>query len=174
MEPKIKTLPPTCFEIIALYSVCCCSLSVWRRSFLKKGTPVTYFCPALDQTLDGSGRKTTTLVRDFKYFIHTKFHQNPSSCSGEEVENVNSLTDGRTDVGQRMITKGHWSLWLLYPKTLQIILVCRHLAGGSTRQRNCHESGLCRPRNRKQLSVTFSLYHNILQYRLTIFLRLEQ
>ena len=24
-------------------SVCCCSLPVWRRSFLKKGTPVTYF-----------------------------------------------------------------------------------------------------------------------------------
>ena len=59
---------------------------------------MTYFCPALDPPLDGSGRKTTTLVRDLEYFIHTKFHQNPSSGSGEEVENVNSLTDdGRTD-----------------------------------------------------------------------------
>ena len=31
--------------------------------------------------------------------MHTKFHQNPSSGSGEEVENVKSLrqTDGRTD-----------------------------------------------------------------------------
>ena len=59
---------------------------------------MTYFCPALDQPLDGSGRKTTTLVRDLEYFIHTKFHQNPSSGSGEEVENVNSLTDdGRRD-----------------------------------------------------------------------------
>ena len=44
----------------------------WRR-----GPPVTYFCPALDPPLDGSGRKTTTLVRDLEYFIHTKFHQNP-------------------------------------------------------------------------------------------------
>ena len=58
---------------------------------------MTYFCPALDPPLGGSGRKTTTLVRDLEYFIHTKFHQNPSSGSGEEVENVNSLTDGRTD-----------------------------------------------------------------------------
>ena len=54
---------------------------------------MTYFCPALDPPLDESGRKTTTLVRDLEYFIHTKFHQNPSSGSGEEVENVNSLTD---------------------------------------------------------------------------------
>ena len=58
---------------------------------------MTYFCPALDPPRGGSGRKTTTLVRDLEYFIHTKFHQNPSSGSGEEVENVNSLTDGRTD-----------------------------------------------------------------------------
>ena len=80
---------------------------------------MTYFGPALDPPLGGSGRKTTTLVRDLEYFIHTKFHQNPSSSSGEEVENVNSLTDGRTtDDGQRMITIGHWSLWLLCPKNL--------------------------------------------------------
>ena len=59
---------------------------------------MTYFGPALDPRLGGSGRKTTTLVRDHEYFIPTKFHQNPSSGSGEEVENVKSLrTDGRTD-----------------------------------------------------------------------------
>ena len=104
-----------------MHSVCCCSLLVWRRSFLKKRTPLTYFCPALDPPLDGSGRKTTTLVRDLEYFIHTKFHQNPSSGSGEEVENVNSLTDdGRTDAGQRVITIGHWSLWLLCPKNIYV------------------------------------------------------
>ena len=86
---------------------------------------MTYFCPALDPPLDGSGGKTTTLVRDLEYFIHTKFHQNPSTGSREEVENVNSLTDdgrqtdGRTtDAGQRMITIGHWSLWLLCPKNV--------------------------------------------------------
>ena len=49
----------------------------------------------------GGGIKTTTLVRDHEYFIPTKFHQNPSRGSGEEVENVKSLrtttTDGRTD-----------------------------------------------------------------------------
>ena len=71
-----------------MHSVCPCSLSVWRRSFLKKWTPLTYFGPALDPPLGGSGRKITTLVRDHEYFMNTKFHQNPSSGSGEEVENV--------------------------------------------------------------------------------------
>ena len=63
---------------------------------------MTYFCPALDPPLGGSGRKTTTLVRDHEYFIPTKFHQNPSSGSGEEVENVKVYgrrTDGRTTDG---------------------------------------------------------------------------
>ena len=62
---------------------------------------MTYFCPALDPPLGGSGRKTTTLVRDHEYLIPTKFHQNPSSGSGEEVENVKVYgrtdDDGRTD-----------------------------------------------------------------------------
>ena len=38
MEQKITTLHPTCLYIIAMHSVCCCSLPVWRRSSLKKGT----------------------------------------------------------------------------------------------------------------------------------------
>ena len=64
---------------------------------------MTYFDPALDPPLGVSGRKTTTLVRDHEYFIPTKFHQNLSSGSGEEVENVKSLRqtddDGRTTDG---------------------------------------------------------------------------
>ena len=62
---------------------------------------MTYFGPALDPPLGGSGQKTTTLVRDHEYFIPTKFNQNPSSGSGE-VENVKSLrtTDGQTTDGR--------------------------------------------------------------------------
>ena len=59
---------------------------------------MTYFYPALDPPLAESGRKTTTPVRDHEYFIPIKFNQNPSSRSGEEVDNMKSLrrTDGRT------------------------------------------------------------------------------
>ena len=68
----------------------------------------------MDPSLGGSGWKKTT-TRDLEYFMHTKFHQNPSSGSGK-VENVNCLTDdGRTD-RQCVITIGHWSLRLLCPK----------------------------------------------------------
>ena len=58
----------------------------------RKEPPVTYFCPALDLV-----KKTTTLVRDNEYFIPTKFHQNPSIGSGEEVENVKVYGRRRTD-----------------------------------------------------------------------------
>ena len=107
MEPKITTLLPTCFLItcIAMHLVCRCSLTFWRRSSLKKGTPVKYF--------GGSGPKTTTLVRDHEYFILTKFHQNPSSGSGKEVENVKSLW---TDGGQCAMTIAHSSLQLWWAK----------------------------------------------------------
>ena len=70
---------------------------------------MTYFGPALDPPLWGSGRKTTTLVRDHEYFIPTKFNQNLSSGSGEEVENVKSL---RTDDGRCAMTIAHSSLRL--------------------------------------------------------------
>ena len=115
-------------------SVCSCILLVWRRSSLKKDTPVTYSGPALDPPLGGSCLKTTTLVMDLEYFIHTKCHQNPSSGSGEKVENVklsNGIrttdgrpTDRRTDAGQRGITIGHWSLRLLCPKKNNCVKSC--------------------------------------------------
>ena len=73
---------------------------------------MTYFGPALDPPMGGSGRKTTTLVRDHEYFIPTKFHQNPSSGSGEEVENVKSL---RTPDGRRTVRYDNSSLEPLAP-----------------------------------------------------------
>ena len=88
MEPKITTLHPACFLIIAMYSVCCCSLPVSRRSSLKKGTLVTYFSPALDPPLDRSCQKTTTLVRDHKHFIPSKFRKYPSISSAGKADYV--------------------------------------------------------------------------------------
>ena len=115
MEPKTTTLLPTmlldhwlCFRFVAVAfwseeEVC------WRR-----GPLVTYFGPALDPPLGGSGRKTTTLVRDHEYFIPTKFHQNPSSGSAEEVENVKSLRrtdeEGRRTDGRRTVRYDNSSL----------------------------------------------------------------
>ena len=68
---------------------------------------MTYFGPALDPPLGGSGRKITTLVRDHEYFIPNKFHQNPPSGSGKEVENVKSL---RTDDERRTPDDGRCAM----------------------------------------------------------------
>ena len=89
---------------------------------------MTYFGPALDPPLGGSGRKTTTLVRDHEYFIPTKFHQNPSSGFGEKVENVKSFRrtddDGRTDDGRCAMTIAHSSLRLRWAKNDWIAESC--------------------------------------------------
>ena len=81
---------------------------------------MTYFGPALDPPLGGSGRKTTTLVRDHEYFIPAKFYQIHLVVLEEEVENVKSLrtddddddADGRTDDGRCAMTIAHSSLRL--------------------------------------------------------------
>ena len=80
-----------------MHSVVAVAFQSEEEAFFKKGTPATYFGPAMNPPLDGSGRKTTALVRNIEYIIHTKFHQNPSSSSGEEDDNVNCLTDGRME-----------------------------------------------------------------------------
>ena len=79
-----------------------------KKKFVEEGDPVNYFDPFLDPPLGGSGRKTTTLVRDHEYFTPTK--KNPSSVSGEEVENVKSLR--RADNGRCAMTIAHSSLRL--------------------------------------------------------------
>ena len=63
--------------------------------------------PKITIAMGGYGRKTTTLVRDLEFFIHTKFHQNPSSGSGKEVDNVNRLTDRRRTDDRRRTTRDH-------------------------------------------------------------------
>ena len=63
--------------------------SVLKKKFLKEGgSPLTYFCPALDPPLGGSGRKTTTLVRDHEYLIPTKFRKHPPSGSVAKADYV--------------------------------------------------------------------------------------
>ena len=77
--------------------------------------------PLLAAPLVDLAQKTTTLLWDLEYFIHTKFHQNPSSGSGE-VENVNCLTDDGRTYNRRRTTRNHngsleptdnaWSQWV--------------------------------------------------------------
>ena len=89
---------------------------LWRR-----GPPLTYFCPALDPPLGGSGWKPTTLVGDREYFIPSiKIHKavlesngrttkdgrmarydnsslHPYKVSSKSIKRFWRWTDGRTD-----------------------------------------------------------------------------
>ena len=56
--------------------------------FFKKGAPVTYFCPALDPSLSGSGRNSSTHVRGHEFLIPSKFRKHPSSGSAVKAEYV--------------------------------------------------------------------------------------
>ena len=90
--------------------------------FLRRGPPVTYFCPTLDPPLGGSSRKNNNTCKG-PWVLH------PYQVSSKSIQwfwrrsrNVNCLTDDRrrTDAGQRVITIGHWSLWLLCPKKVGV------------------------------------------------------
>ena len=81
-----------------------------QKTFFEERDPRDLFWPRLESSLGGYGRKTKTLVWNHKYFIPTTFHQNPSSGSGEEVENMKSLR--RADDARHSMTKAHSSLQL--------------------------------------------------------------
>ena len=68
---------------------------------------MTNFRLAVDPLLGKYDRKATIPVRDFEYFIPTKLHRNPSSVSGEEVENINSITDYRRRTDGRRTMHDH-------------------------------------------------------------------
>ena len=129
MKPKITTLLPTCFYITAMHSVCCCSLPVLRRSSLKKGTPCDLFWPRPGSAPGRIWPKNNNTGKGLwvlhPYQVSSKsikrFWRRSWKCklsNGRQTTDDGRQTtdDGRTDAGQRVITIGHWSLWLLCPK----------------------------------------------------------
>ena len=94
-----------------------------KKKFLEEGDPMTYFGTALDPPL-GRSRRQTTLVKDYEYFILTKFHQNPSSGSEKKLKMWKFTDDddaGPTDDGRRAMTIAHLSL--RWAKTMSIVNV---------------------------------------------------
>ena len=142
---------------------------------------MTYLGPALDPPLDGSGQKTTTLVRDHEYFIPTKFHQNPSSGSGEEVENVKSLrrtTDGRcamtiahSSLRLRLSKKGNYGIEIKMLAKLIIILPANEFWGVYRSHPVCLFvcSSVCQSRVNLTLAITFELKETRLSYYTRVF-----
>ena len=76
-----------------------------------------------------------TLVRDYEYFIPTKFHQNPSWHQAvlEKKLKMWKFTDRQRDDGRCAMTIAHLSLWLRWakkPKKCHMVslLVCQQLS----------------------------------------------
>ena len=127
MEPKITTLLPTCFWIIAIHSVCCCSLPVWRRRFLKKGTPRDLFLP---RPWSAPGRicpknnntcKEPWVLHPYKVSSKSikRFWRRSWKCESLRTDGRRTdgqTDDGRTDDGRCAMTIAHLSLWLRWAK----------------------------------------------------------
>ena len=98
-----------------MHSVCCCSLPVWRRSSLKKGTPWDLFLPCPGSAPGRIWPKNNNTCEG-PWVLH------PNQVSSKSIERFwrrswkCKLSNGRqTDDGQRVITIGHWRLRLLCP-----------------------------------------------------------
>ena len=78
-------------------------VAVLEEKIFEEGYPFQHFWPRPGSTPEGIWISNTILVGDLEYIMYTNFHQNPSSGSREEVENVKSLrrTDDDDDDGRR-------------------------------------------------------------------------
>ena len=87
-----------------MHSVCCCSLPVWRSIFWRRGPRDLFWLRPGSAPGRIWPKNNNTCKGHWVYFMHTEFHQKPSSGYGE-VKNVNCLThNGRmTDDGRRLL-----------------------------------------------------------------------
>ena len=103
-----------------MHSVCRCSLPVWRRSFLKKGTPLDLFWPRPGSAPGGIWPKNNNTCKGpwvlHPYQVSSKsiqrFWRRSRKC---EKFTDGRRTDGRTD-GRCAMTIAHSSLRLRWAK----------------------------------------------------------
>ena len=99
-----------------MHSVCRCSLPVWRRSFLKKGTPRDLFLPRPGSAPGGIWPKNNNTCKG-PWVLH------PYQVSSKSIQwfwrrsrKCEKFTDGRTDDGRCAMTIAHSSLRLRWAK----------------------------------------------------------
>lgn len=82
LELKITPLLHTSFYTTRMHSIYHSMQKSLKKKLVREGATLGTILPHPWADL-----ATITLVGDHEYFIPTKFPQNPSSSSGEEVEN---------------------------------------------------------------------------------------
>ena len=108
-----------------MHSVCCCSLPVWRRRFLKKGTPRDLFLPRPGSAPGRIWPKNNNTCKG-PWVLHTyqvssksikQFWRRSRKCESLQTDDGRTTTDdGRTDDGRCAMTIAHLSLWLRWAK----------------------------------------------------------
>ena len=117
-----------------MHSVCRCSLPVWRRSFLKKGTPCDLFWPCPGSAIGGIWPKNNNTCKGpwvlHPYQVSSKsikrFWRRSRKCEkftpDGRTDGGTDDDDGRTDDGRCAMTIAHSSLRLRWAKNLAILL----------------------------------------------------
>ena len=115
-----------------MHSVCRCSLPVWRRSFLKKGTPRDLFWPRPGSAPGGIWLKNNYTCKGpwvlHPYQVSSKsiqrFWRRSRKCEkftdGRTDGRTDDDDDGRTDDGRCAMTIAHSSLRLRWAKKHEV------------------------------------------------------
>ena len=117
-----------------MHSVCRCSLPVWRRSFLKKGTPRDLFLPRPGSAPGRIWPKNNNTCKGpwvlHAYQVSSKsikrFWRRSRKCEkftpdGRRTDDDGrTTTDGRTDDGRCAMTIAHSSLRLRWAKNCYV------------------------------------------------------
>ena len=118
-----------------MHSVCRCSLPVWRRSFLKKGTPRDLFLPRPPGSAPGWIWPKNNNTCKGPWVLHAyqvssksikQFWRRRRKCEkftpdGRRTDDDGrTTTDGRTDDGRCAMTIAHSSLRLRWAKNWRI------------------------------------------------------
>ena len=117
-----------------MHLVCRCSLPVWRRSFLKKGTPRDLFLPRPGSVPGGIWPKNNNTCKGpwvlHPYQVSSKsikrFWRRSRKCESLQTTTTDDdgrRTDGRTDDGRCAMTIAHSSLRLRWAKKLNFIVI---------------------------------------------------
>ena len=155
-----------------MHSVCRCSLPVWRRNFLKKGTPRDLFLPRPGSASGRIWPKNNNTCKGPRVLHPYQVSSKSIKRFWRRSRKCEKFTDddGRTDDGRRSMTIAHLSLWLRWAKKTNFI--DDRCIQGHTDRPLCHNTSACRcwlAYNEQQDSLAYLYTTSLLFFHQEIF-----